>query len=94
MQITLINLEEDKGWNWSFRTKLAGNMMLDMFFDQFETIPEHNYYKEDNVMAIVLNNKQIEEVLGNLSKKRDFLGLFSTMIKDLKRLQNKSMDMA
>ena len=93
MQITLENIEEKKGWNWSFESELGATLMLEIFFGQFEKTPEYNYFEKDDVMVIALNNKQVEEALGNLAKQSDEI-MISMMIKDLIRLQNKALAIA
>jgi len=65
MDIVVINIENDNGRIWNFESKLGAILMLDILSKNIGAVPIHNYFEDEDVIAVILTNSQIDSILGN-----------------------------
>ena len=67
MDIVVVNIENknEVGITWNFRSRFGAKLMLKALFGKIGATPVHNFYEEEKLIVVGLNNVQVQKIIDN-----------------------------
>lgn len=67
MDIIVVNIENknEVGITWNFRSRFGAKLMLRALFRKIGATPVHNYYDEEKLIVVGLNNAHVQKIIDN-----------------------------